>query len=251
MVRWSEISSNPDSPEVLSDRRNKVSASQTAPVECVANFINTVIRNEHVIDVGYANHHVDTSSISAMTTHSIVRENALHVIGVDLVDIDANNDEKCTYHTGNIFDNDFARKVLDDKFIDTIFAGNLLEHLDCPGLLFKLFSAMKEQNKTKKLVILVPNPLWLIGIFDILRPSISDLSQNVDHVGMFYPGAMVELAERNNVRLKEWCYVGRKDMVTLFAPRPRTTQLLWAGMYWYSRWRRLPFAYNQIGYIFE
>jgi hypothetical protein len=251
-MRWMEISANPDDPSVLAFRRDSVCSTASPNVDSLEEFLIEKVSGRRVLDLGYANHDADTASIASRSTHGIVLEHASYVIGVDIVESGLVNQPDRTYCTGNILrDFELRNSLTSGSSINILFAGNLLEHLDSPYELFELFAFLREQCGTQELVILIPNPLWLIGLFDMLRPEDIDLSLNVDHVNTFYPGALIELAERHNCQLVSWQYVGRSDMVKLFAPRPRKTQLIWAALYWFSRKRKAAFSYNQIAAVFN
>jgi len=248
-VRWHEISSNPENYEVMTFRYRSVAQSKRQDVESLQEFISMTLGGCSVLDIGYANHSSETSDIASKSTHDMVKLVASRILGVDLVCSNLENTDTAEYFQGDLLcDQSFREKVLDGRSLDVLFAGNILEHLDSPASLLNLFVAMHSKCGTQRLVVLVPNPLWLIGIFDILRPNQIDLSLNVDHVNLFYPGAIVELSERHELMLDSWRYVGRDDMVRRFAPRPRKSQLVWAMGYWISRWRKLPFSYNQTAF---
>jgi hypothetical protein len=251
-VRWTDLSANPDDSAVLKFRRDSVRSTKSTDVDSLENFIAGRVRDRRVLDLGYANHDADTHNIAQLSTHGIVIEHADDVIGVDVVESGLVNQANRTYFKGNILRDFLLRdSVIGCGPIDVLFAGNLLEHLDSPSELFELFKVLRERCGTLELVVLVPNPLWLIGLFDMLRHEETDLSLNVDHVNTFYPGALVELGERHDCQLVSWKYVGRADMARMFAPRPRKTQLFWAAFYYFSRKRRSAFSYNQIGAVFN
>jgi hypothetical protein len=242
---WQSISSNPDDRRVLEFRRLRVTESHKPPVRMLAEFLKVNLTGKSVLDFGYANHSSDTPSIATESTHSYVVEFATSVLAVDIVKTEFENSEKREYLTGNLLtDVTFRTKVLDSRVIDTLFVGGTLEHLENPSLILDLFRDMSERCGTKELLVTVPNYLWLICIYDLISLRTNDLSLNVDHVNTFYPGSLIEIAERNGCKVTEWSYVGKDDMVKLFAPRPRRTQLIWAGSYWLVRKLNLPFAFN-------
>jgi hypothetical protein len=211
----------------------------------LSDFIKKNLTGKKVLDFGYANHSSDTPSIANDSTHSYVAKFATSVLAVDIVKSEFKDTDNCEYKTGNLLtDIAFRTKVLNNRAIDVLFVGGTLEHLDNPSLVLDLFREMSEKCGTKELIVTVPNYLWLIGIYDLISITTNDLSLNVDHVNTFYPGSLVEIAERNGCILAEWSYVGKDDMVKLFAPRPRKTQLIWAISYWLVRKLNLPFAYN-------
>jgi hypothetical protein len=167
------------------------------------------------------------------------------VLAVDIINSQFKDTDNCEYVTGNLLtDITFRKQLLMNRTIDVLFVGSTLEHLENPTLVFDLFREMSEQCGTNELIVTVPNYLWFIGIYDLISTTTNDLSMNVDHVNTFYPGSLIEIAERNGCKLIEWSYVGKGDMVKLFAPRPRKTQPIWAGSYWLARRLNLPFAFN-------
>ena len=245
MRTWQNISSNPDDRKVLNFRRYRVAESYKPPVSSLKEFVRINLTGKRVLDFGYANHSSDTSSIATESTHSYVKQFATSVFAVDIVNSEFEDTYNCQYLTGNLLtDITFRTKALSNHTIDVLFVGGVLEHLENPSQILDLFREMFEKCGTKELIVTVPNFLWLIGIYDLISITTNDLSLNVDHVNQFYPGSLIEIADRKGCKLIEWSYVGRSDMVKLFAPRPRKTQLIWAGTYWLARRLNLPFAYN-------
>lgn len=242
---WKSISTNPDDRKVLSYRRLRVTESYKRSVPMLAEFVEINLTDKSVLDFGYANHSSDTPSIATESTHSFVVKFATSVLAVDVINTDFEDTDCCEYVTGNLLtDITFRKELLNNRAIDVLFVGGTLEHLDNPSLVFDLFREMSEKCGTKELIVTVPNYLWFIGIYDLISVNTNDLSLNVDHVNTFYPGSLVEIAERKGCVLTEWSYVGKDDMVKLFAPRPRKTQLIWASSYWLVRKLNLPFAFN-------
>lgn len=188
-----------------------------------------------VFDVGYANHSPSTESIGSFWTHSIIKKSFSRqlVVGIDPVwqePCDSQcthvaNPEECKHTSGSL-----------------IFALNVLEHVPNPQLFISELSALLATDG--KLVLSTPNPSWIPHLYDWL--NLDNSTTNVDHVAIFGPSEIMELAERANLSVLEIGYFGRGDMVKSYRPGPGLQRVFWALYYGFCRVRNMAPAHNQI-----
>ena len=242
-MHWSEINPNPDNPEVVSYRNEKVSASYRNAVDTYEELIKIECSGKSVIDFGAANHTSATRSISEKDTHSTVVKYASSVSAVDIVEFSQTCPEKCTHFVGDFF----AKDSLPFEKADVIFAGHVIEHLNAPYQLFEF--GHKTLRENGRLVIVTPNPLWFVGLF--YRNLGQNISVNADHVSLFGASELIELGERNNYELTSWYYSGRSDMPTEFRPGGRIVSRIVNVIYRITRMKKMAFSHNQIVAIFK
>jgi hypothetical protein len=241
-MHWSEISSNPDHPDVVLFRGKKVESTYKASMDSYEDVIQYTCAAKTVIDFGAANHSADTDSISESNTHVLVVENSSKVVGVDIVEFSQICPEHCSHFIGNFLN----AQTFPFAKADVIFAGHVIEHLDSPSQLFQF--AEKLLNDSGRLVIVTPNPLWFIGLF--YRNIGKTISVNADHVAIFGASELIELGERNGFEIVEWAYSGRADMSHEFRPGGRVLSRLINILYRILRVTNQSFSHNQIVAIF-
>ncbi len=249
MKRWTDISPNPDDPRVLQWRQQRVIDTQLSSVPTLSDYISSELSGLRVLDFGYANHAPDTTNMAQTSTHSLVVSAAADVVAVDVVPDGTQEVPGVSYVCADLLQLGANPATAVGAPFDAIFAGAVLEHLPCPSRLMEVAAELLNDSREAKLVITVPNPLWLIGLYDMTYPSRHGSSLNVDHVGLQYAGILAEIAERGGMELLEWRYVGRGDMVPRFAPGRGFRKLGWAAAYAWARHRDLPFAHNSIGAV--
>jgi SAM-dependent methyltransferase len=93
----------------------------------------------------------------------------------------------------NVVVADLTREALDQQF-DLIVAGEVLEHVDAPGKFMKNCASMLSPEG--RLAITVPNPRE--------RREFTDLCRRVDHVCCYGASTLVELGQRNGLRLAKF-----------------------------------------------
>lgn len=247
---WSDISANPDDSLVLRWRQTRVVDTHSANVATLAEFVGLELADLRALDFGYANHSSMTADIAKASTHSLVVQASAEVVGVDLVKSDSEAFPGVSYVCADLLQGGDPAAAVGEAF-DAVFAGAVLEHLSSPIRLMELACKLLSDHEEAKLVITVPNPLWLIGLYDMAYPSPQGSSLNVDHVGLQYAGALAEIAERGGMELCKWCYLGRNDMAPHYAPGRGFRKCGWAAAYSWARYRDLPFAHNLLGAVFR
>src|SRR5262249_25363022 len=88
---------------------------------------------------------------------------------------------------------------LPEKF-DVIIAGEVLEHLDAPGMFMKNCGAML--NPGGQLVITVPNPWHINAVVNSCFGRYT-LVDSADHVAWYDASTLFELGQRHGLELKQ------------------------------------------------
>ena len=202
-MRWFEISSNPDNTDVVSSRAESVISSYVESLPTYPSVIQKYLTGLNVLDFGAANHSIETSPISPNNTHGIVARISSRTTAVDIVKIPmCSFPEKCTHLTVDLFENS-----IEENGFDVFFAGHVIEHVDSPHKIFSV--ANKLLKESGGLLVVTPNPLWIVGILARLKGK--NLSVNVDHAALFGASELIELGERENMQIINWGYCGSDE----------------------------------------
>jgi SAM-dependent methyltransferase len=204
MQRWYHLSKNPNLPVVKAAREQKlVAARQEALVVDRIQYLTELARNKDVLDVGVVAHDANIAGDDKWL-HKHLAKAARTCLGVDILEAEV---EKLRAHGFNVICTDIVAHQLEQKF-DLVVCGEVLEHVDAPGLL--LSSCAKMLRPSGRLVVTVPNP-WFAGY---LRRSLLNgppLEDNVDHVAWFDPCTLCELGERQGLVLDSFSGIRHGD----------------------------------------
>lgn len=245
---WKAISDNPEDPKVVAHRKEQVARTKGQNFNYLSEFINSTCGNGiHWLDVGFANHSAKTTNIADTvleggSTHSMLASLVPNLTAIDIVKYEGYKHPNVTYLVGNITD-----YVFEKKSFDGIFAGAVLEHISDQEALLEVSKKLL-QNDQSRLVITVPNPIWFIGLYDLVFNDF--FSTNVDHISMPYPSALIELAERAGLVLESWQYVGVLDMTPKWRPNGSLLGRIISLAYRYQHLKKLPTSYNLLAAVF-
>lgn len=155
------------------------------------------IKNKNVLDLGVG----DTSD---RFLHKFIKDNAKSVIGVELDTTRAKKLQKKGY---NIIIGD-AESININKQFDVIIAGDIIEHLNNPGLFLE--NVKKHLKKEGTFICNTPN----IYSFNFAMRSLIQ-GGNVKHLDEHTPGfteqLLNELFSRHNLRIKTTIYFSHKE----------------------------------------
>lgn len=188
-------------------------------------LLDTVALGKSVLDVGCANY---VGEYGFGLVHGMVLERCVQCVGVDInpAVLKFKQTDKARYFHGN------AEEWRLPETFDTIFAGDVIEHLSNPGKFLE--QARKMMHASSELVAVTPNPYgfrnW-IGMFRGFEPAIHH-----EHTMLVPVAGMAELASRYGLRLKEVCLI--KGQITL--PHDRALTRIYKLLYHGTL--KLPFA---------
>ncbi len=161
-------------------------------------ILKRYVTGKVVLDVGCIGNDIDINNFEK-SLHAFIRKIAKKVIGLD---IQKDKIEKLKKMGYNIIYADAQNFQLDEKF-DVIFAGELIEHLDCPGKFLE--NAVKHLKDGGYIIITTPNPFCLkhvIGAITNRQNYVCD-----EHVAWFDITVLKNLAERYNLEIVDVYYI--------------------------------------------
>jgi len=197
---WNEISSNPNSQEVLAFRaKNLKEARDLRLIENRVAYITERAKDQKVLDIGVVEHFHESAQASTWL-HQHVATAASSCLGIDILVKEVDQLRERGY---NVQSHDITVSPLDEKF-ELIIVGDVVEHLNNPAALFRNAAAMLEKNGY--LLISTPNPWYANAIFKNVFEGVP-FTDSADHVAWFDAGTLCELASRNGLTLKHYCGV--------------------------------------------
>ena len=154
-------------------------------------YLCELVRGRKLLDVGVVDHFAD----SGQHLHRQLAGVAAESLGVDRLEEgiealkrDGFNARVC----------DITREGIEGLF-DVIVAGEVIEHLGSPEALFRL--GQRNLNPDGRLVLTTPNAYYLSRIRDAL---LGRSRENADHVSLWSPSGIAEMAERQGLRLERY-----------------------------------------------
>jgi hypothetical protein len=221
-----------------------IEAKQGPNISTYNNYIEFYVKDKsRVLDFGSANHSEETSTIGTRSAHEVICQNNKVVIAVDIEEHTGKKFMNAKYFQTNLFDPKKSRPSEIGK-VEVLFAGNVIEHLESPGNLFELAKDVLVYQG--EIIITTVNPVWAIGVYD--RINIGYQSNCVDHTVLIGVPEILEYANRFDLTLEEWNYIGKIDMTKRFEPGGKVLGRLIGLAYRFARHRDLPFAYNLVGF---
>ena len=197
MEQWQTISEDPNDPKVMQLRLAAISTarSEGLVVDRVA-YLCGLVSNKSVLDIGVVAH-TRGASMSSDWLHGHIKRHARRCLGIDVLETEVKYLKEQGY---DIIVADITESPLPQKF-DIIIGGEVLEHLDSPGMFMKNCAAMLEPGG--RLVITVPNP-WYINA--ILKSCFKwhTFIDSADHVAWYDASTLFELGQRNGFRLERF-----------------------------------------------
>jgi 2-polyprenyl-3-methyl-5-hydroxy-6-metoxy-1,4-benzoquinol methylase len=191
LPRWHEISQDPNSPEVIARREQDVRAARARPVAERTAYLSDLVRGKRLLDLGVVDHFAG----SGQHLHRQLAGAAVESLGIDVV---PDGIEALRREGFNVRTCDITRDAIDGAF-DVIVAGELIEHLGRPEALFQI--ARRNLAPGGRLVLTTPNPYYLGRIRDSL---LGRSRENADHVSLWSPSGIAEMAEREGLRLDRY-----------------------------------------------
>jgi SAM-dependent methyltransferase len=194
MLRWNELSPNPNDPRVMEIRRGAIAKARSNELvlDRVA-YLCGLAAGKSVLDIGVVEHTREATE-SPNWLHGHLSRCAASCLGVDVIEAEVNYLNERGYH---VIVADITQAPLYEKF-DVIIGGEVLEHLDAPGRFMENCAAML--NRGGRLAITVPNPWFINAIVKgcFKRYTFVDSS---DHVAWYDASTLFELGQRHGFEL--------------------------------------------------
>lgn len=206
--RWHEISSNPNSNDVLEFRKRQLAAvRRNELISNRAEYFCVLANGLNVLDVGVVEHFME-SSANDDWLHGRICAHAKSCLGVDILEEEVS---ALTKRGFNVIVWDVAEKAIPRKF-DLIIVGDVVEHIENPTALFNNLSEMLQPNG--RIVLSTPNPWYANVVIRNLREGMP-FTDSADHIGWFDAGTLCEIANRSGLILDRYSGVKTEGARTL------------------------------------
>ena len=194
MLRWNELSRDPNDPKVMEIRRGAIARARSNELvfDRVAHLCG-LVAGRSVLDIGVVEHTREATE-SPQWLHGHLKRCAESCRGVDVIEAEVKQLNERGY---DVIVADITQAPLCEKF-DVIIGGEVLEHLDAPGMFMENCAAML--NRGGRLSITVPNPWFINAIWKgcFKRYTFVDSS---DHVAWYDASTLFELGQRHGFEL--------------------------------------------------
>jgi len=165
------------------------------------------IKNKEVLDIGcYAElrgliHNVKNEK---SWIHGFLSKHSKHTVGIDIVPDKIDVIKKAGYDVYCMSAETFSFK----KKFDVIFAGDVIEHLDNPGLMLK---QCRKHLKDDGLLIITTYNVFSIDykIANIVRFFNNDLEVHPNHTCFYSPTTIKNLLFRNGFKINKMIFVNQ------------------------------------------
>lgn len=199
---WSELSWDPNAPEVVAWREARLAEARRDPVRSRVEHLRSLVAGKNVLDVGVVEHDASNAE-SSKWLHRHLVEAAAKCKGVDVL---ADGVAELRALGFEVELRDITESPLEEQF-EVIVAGELVEHLGAPQALFE--SAAKMLEPSGRFVLTTPNPYMIHRTWKYLRGRFPD---SVDHALLLGPSNLAELGDRAGLELVAWRGISLKDL---------------------------------------
>lgn len=163
-------------------------------------ILNQIQPSDKVLDIGCVGHEIEERDLSdpprGYFLHHDLHQHADQVVGIDILDTEV---EKMVAAGYDVKVADAQRFDLNETF-DVIVAGELIEHLENPGLFLQC--CRSHLKKDGKVIISTPNPQHIqFVLYRLIGETVND-----EHTLWLDHDVMETLAEREGLALTEYKY---------------------------------------------
>jgi SAM-dependent methyltransferase len=210
MRPWHELSSDPNDPKVIGARREAVAKARSdAVVFDRVTYLCKLAAGRSVLDIGVVEH-TKQATEGPQWLHGHLRRCAGSCLGVDVMEAEVQHLKERGY---KVVLADITQAPLPQKF-DVIIGGEVLEHVDAPGMFMKNCAAMLDPGG--RLAISVPNPWYVNAILKscFRRYTFVD---SADHVAWYDASTLFELGQRHGFKLERFTGIAVSNPKTPWA----------------------------------
>jgi 2-polyprenyl-3-methyl-5-hydroxy-6-metoxy-1,4-benzoquinol methylase len=197
MQHWTDLSNDPNDLKVMEFRRAAISKARARrSIDDRVSYLCELVRGKSVLDIGVVEH-TRSATTSPDWLHGHLKRHAADCVGVDVLEAEVKYLNEQGY---NVLLADVTQSPVPRKF-DVIIGGEVLEHLDAPGMFMKNCAAML--NRGGRLAITVPNPWYVNAILKscFRRYTFVD---SADHVAWYDASTLFELGQRHGFELERF-----------------------------------------------
>ncbi|MDW3219453.1 MAG: class I SAM-dependent methyltransferase [Acidimicrobiales bacterium] len=195
--RWTARTADPNDPQAVALRARTLEAAWRSPIADRVAFLEGRVRGRMVLDIGCVAH--DESRMDASNwLHARIAAAASTCLGVDILDAGVDAMRRRGFDAVVHDLTTGLGPIADRGPFDVIVAGELIEHVDDLGMLFR--TAAEGLSAEGELILTTPNP------YSPRRVRAGQLGiawENVDHIVYAFPSGIAELAERHGLVLAE------------------------------------------------
>jgi 2-polyprenyl-3-methyl-5-hydroxy-6-metoxy-1,4-benzoquinol methylase len=208
MQRWQDISDDPNAEEVMNMRRAMITKARTGKLiyDRVA-YLCQIVDGKSVLDIGVVEHSRGAAEAPGWL-HGHLNRHAKRCLGVDVLEAEVEHLKKLGYE---VICADITQEPLPSTF-EVIIGGEVLEHLNSPGMFMKNCAAMLEPGG--RLVITVPNPWYANAILKSCRRA-ATFVDSADHVAWYEASTLCELGARHGLKLSRFSGIGSSNQSTI------------------------------------
>ena len=194
MTRWSDHSTNPNSPEALALRASQLDGRARAITQSRLDLMRDLAAGKKVLDVGCVDH--DFRTRNPLWLHDVLRATAREIVGADY---DAKGVEQMLTAGYDVLHVDVTCDVsalAQRGPFDLIVAGEVIEHVNTPQALLDLGPPLLAPGGELVLTNLNPFAPWRVR-----NGQRGVVWENTDHVIYGFPSRMAEMADRAGLEL--------------------------------------------------
>ena len=193
--------------------------------------IDKYVKGKEVLDVGCTGHRLDTINRNTFWIHDFLVSKANNVMGID---IDKKNVDYLNNKGYNLIEGNAENFKLKKK-VDTIFAGELIEHVNNPGLFLEC--CKKNLKDNGRLIITTPNAFSISNLLFVIFRRNSNIQMNQEHTMLFTPQLLEEIGSRQGFEaevrtffqpyvFRRWFMVKVREIVHKIVGKPFETSIL-------------------------
>jgi len=158
------------------------------------------IKNKKVLDVGCVDDNIDLANQKRLWNHWFIYRAAKQTLGIDIEKKSIDKMKRMDFNVKTMS----AEKMSFENEFDTVFAGELIEHLINPGLFLK--KAKKALRKNGKIVLSTPNTYSVNRLARVFLLHTNEPPVNIDHTTYFTPQTISTLARKCGLKVSKFDY---------------------------------------------
>jgi 2-polyprenyl-3-methyl-5-hydroxy-6-metoxy-1,4-benzoquinol methylase len=168
-------------------------------------IILSYITGKEVLDLGCVDHNLEWAKQGKGTSwlHNIIKTGSKYCLGVDL---EENEIEFLKKQGDNVVCANVEILDLPDKDFDVAIAGELIEHLDNPGMFLQ--SIKKHLKDDGRLILTTPSPWFIKTLINVVLKN--KVIINSTHTCYFDPTTLSYLLERNGYIIEKIFWINTK-----------------------------------------
>ena len=191
---WSAVSRDPNSTTAIQFVSEALRRARSPVVSNRVGYLENLATGKDVLDVGAVDHVVQARE-KADWLHQRIARAAKSVLGLDVV---ASEVERLNREGYRVLLMDFSEEVPAGTY-DLIVCGEIIEHVASPQKIFR--SAARILRAEGRIALTTPNPYFTRRILNAIRWR---TQESADHIALFSPANIAEMAMREGMLLESY-----------------------------------------------